>query len=253
MRNAISAHVRSTIRFSNTSKLGMRSWSLQAYETCPGSKDPDTGNLVLACQGCYAKPDQGNYRFPNVRAVRESNREDWQRDDWESDMVAALAKDREFRWFDSGDCYHVRLARKILNVMRATPWCRHWFPTRMYKAHFKAEFRQIFAEMRALPNVAVRFSSDDIDGTYVPGLHDSAIAPSYDKALEMSYRSIGERDWVVACPASQNDGQCGPCRACLDKDNAVTVYVAHGRTMAKVLQKHSITVAHERTPLRKAA
>lgn len=255
MVNAISAHVRSTIRFSTTSKLGMRSWSLQAYETCPGSIDPDTGNLVLACEGCYADPSQGNYRFKPVRAVREANREDWQRADWEDDMVVQLAKDREFRWFDSGDCYHVKLARKMLGVMRRTPWCRHWFPTRMYKPHFKAEFRQIFDEMRALPNVAVRFSSDAIDGTYTRGLHDSAIAPSYDKALEMSYRSIAERDWVVACPAGQNEGQCGPCRACLNKDNAVTVYVAHGRKMSKVLAKHLISVAVEReaAPLPKAA
>jgi hypothetical protein len=42
------------IKLSKTSKLdGILSWSLQALDTCPGSKD-STGNLVPACQGCYA-------------------------------------------------------------------------------------------------------------------------------------------------------------------------------------------------------
>lgn len=234
------------IRFSVTSKLGMRSWSLMAYETCPGSKNPETGLLVPPCEGCYADPEQGNYRFKPVQAVRQENREDWQRDNWADDMVASLEKDREFRWFDSGDCYHVKLARKMLDVMRRTPWCRHWFPTRMYKDHFKAEFREIFAEMQALPNVMVRFSSDSVDGSHTPGLHGSTIAPTYDKALELSYRSIESADWVVACPAGQNQGQCGPCRACLDKTNATTVYVAHGRNMRKVIAR--IPVVVERKP-----
>ena len=132
--------------------------------------------------------------------------------------------------------------------MRATPWCEHWFPTRMYKAHFKPEFRAIFAEMAALPNVAVRFSSDAVDGSYEDGLHGSTIAPSYDKAYE-----IALRDGITLCPSSQNAGQCGPCRACWNADLPVTVYVAHGRNMAKVLKKIPVTVEHTAAPLPKAA
>jgi len=48
-----------TIRISVTSKLdGIRSWSLQALETCPGSIE-SPGVLVDACKGCYATT--GNY------------------------------------------------------------------------------------------------------------------------------------------------------------------------------------------------
>lgn len=50
------------MKISNTSKLGVRSWSLQALETCPGAIE--NGELVDACKGCYATT--GNYRFENV-------------------------------------------------------------------------------------------------------------------------------------------------------------------------------------------
>ena len=77
------------VKISITSKLdGIRSWSLQALDTCPGSIE-SPGVLVDACKGCYATT--GNYRFPNVKAPREFNRIDWQRIDWADDMVQALA------------------------------------------------------------------------------------------------------------------------------------------------------------------
>ena len=111
------------IRISVTSKLdGIRSWSLQALETCPGSW-ASPGELVDACKGCYATT--GNYRYPNVKAPRLENREDWQRLEWVDDMVKALDSDRYFRWFDSGDVYTLALAEKILEVMKRTPWVKH--------------------------------------------------------------------------------------------------------------------------------
>jgi hypothetical protein len=80
------------IRISVTSKLdGIRSWSLQALETCPGSVSSG-GGLVDACKGCYATT--GNYRYPNVKAPRSENKEDWKRDSWVSDMVRELDKDQ---------------------------------------------------------------------------------------------------------------------------------------------------------------
>jgi hypothetical protein len=73
------------IRISVTSKLdGIRSWSLEALDTCPASKQAD-GTLVDACKGCYATT--GNYRFPNVKAPRIENKLDWQSLDWTDRMV----------------------------------------------------------------------------------------------------------------------------------------------------------------------
>lgn len=209
------------IRISTTSKLdGVRSWSLVARDTCPGSIGAD-GELVPACQGCYAVG--GNYRYPNVRAPRVENRDDWQRSEWVADMVAQLQNDRFFRWFDSGDMYAIGLAEKIYAVMVATPWVRHWLPTRMHKF---SKFADVLARMSALPNVMVRPSSDSVTGEYEPGVHGSTIVPSVDTVP----------NGATLCHAANNAGKCGPCRACYDKSVPVVAYVAHGRSMAKVIR-----------------
>ena len=208
------------LKLSKTSKLGTKSWSLQALDTCPGSKNPD-GSLVPACSGCYATT--GMYHFGAVKAVRSDNKADWQRDGWVADMVAALKKDKHFRWFDSGDMYSLSLAVKMYEVMVATPHVKHWLPTRMYKF---PKFNAILAKMEALPNVMVRRSSDAVDGTYTKGVHGSTIIPAGQPIPA----------GVVACTAPENDGKCNGCRACYSKDVPVVAYIAHGRKMAKVIK-----------------
>ena len=164
------------IKLSKAGKMPCRSWSLQAIDTCPASIGSD-GELVDACKGCYATT--GNYRFPNVKKPREHNREDWQRDSWVDDMVAELDNDRYFRWFDSGDMYHIKLARKMLEVMKRPPWVRHWLPTRMHKF---AKFAPVIQEMNNLPNVVVRLSSDSVIGETIPGANTSTIIPTPEQA-----------------------------------------------------------------------
>lgn len=213
------------IKISKTSKLdGIRSWSLQALETCPGSLNGD-GTLVDACSGCYATT--GNYRYPNVKAPRLSNREDWQRLDWVSDMVKTLDADRYFRWLDSGDLYSLALAEKVYDVMKLTPWVKHWLPTRMHKF---PKYKNIFRKMAALENVSLRFSSDSVDGSYIDGLHGSVIVPSAEYATEK----------MTLCRAYENAGKCSGCRACWQKDVPLIAYPAHGAKMAKVIKIKSI-------------
>ena len=207
------------IKLSKAGKMPCRSWSLQAIDTCPASIGSD-GELVDACKGCYATT--GNYRFPNVKKPREHNKEDWKRDSWVDDMVAELDNDRYFRWFDSGDMYHIKLARKMLEVMKRTPWVRHWLPTRMHKF---AKFAPVIQEMNNLPNVVVRLSSDSVIGETIPGANTSTIIPTPEKATEE----------MTVCEAYSRDGKCGPCRKCWDKDTAVIAYPAHGREMIKVI------------------
>ena len=209
------------IKLSKASKMPCRSWSLQALDTCPGSKNPD-GTLVDACSGCYATT--GNYRFPNVKAPREHNREDWKRSEWVSEMVQELDNDRYFRWFDSGDMYDIRLCRKILEVMRLTPWVRHWLPTRMHKFQ---KFVSTIDAMEALDNVVVRKSSDSITGATIEGVTTSTIVPTSQDAPKGS----------VVCEAYTREGKCADCRACWSKDTQVIAYVAHGKKMEKNLIK----------------
>jgi hypothetical protein len=208
------------VKISVTSKLdGNRSWSLQALDTCPGSIE-SPGVLVDACKGCYATT--GNYNYPNVKAPRIHNKDDWQRLDWVDDMVQALDNDRYFRWFDSGDMYALGLAEKILEIMTRTPWCKHWLPTRMHKF---PKFRDVITRMRALDNVMVRFSSDSVTGHYITGLHGSVIVPTSDDAPE----------GVTLCKAYKHGGKCNGCRACWDRSIDVIAYPAHGKKMNKVI------------------
>jgi hypothetical protein len=209
------------IKISVTSKLdGIRSWSLQALDTCPGSI-ASPGVLVDACKGCYATT--GNYRYPNVKAPRISNQSDWQRMGWVSDMVEALQNDRYFRWFDSGDMYTLGLAEKMLEIMRMTPWCKHWLPTRMHKF---PKFSIVLQNMAALPNVSVRFSSDSVNGQFTKGLHGSVIVAD----------STQHTKGMTLCRAYENAGKCSGCRACWDKKVKVIAYPAHGQKMQKVIQ-----------------
>ena len=209
------------VKISVTSKLdGIKSWSLQALDTCPASKNAD-GSLVDACKGCYATT--GNYNYPNVKAPRAHNREDWQRLEWVDDMVQALQDSRYFRWFDSGDMYTIGLAEKILEVMQRTPWVKHWLPTRMHKF---PKFRGVLTEMQALDNVMVRFSSDSVTGQFIDGLHGSVIVPTIDDVTPK----------MQACEAYQHGGKCNGCRACWNKSVPLIAYPAHGVKMAKVIK-----------------
>lgn len=204
------------IKLSDTSKTPGKSWSLQAIDTCPGSKQAN-GQLVPACRTCYATT--GNYRFKNVKAAREHNRQDWQRDGWVEDMVKALDNERWFRWFDSGDMYHIDLARKILEVCERTPWVNHWLPTRMYKFD---KFKYVLLELEDLENVCVRYSSDSITGQTIPGWTTSTIIPS------LEYET-----GAFVCKASTRGGKCGDCRACWDNSVSVVAYVGHGQKYKK--------------------
>ena len=212
------------IKLSKTSKMPRKckSWSLEALKTCPGSiKEVVKGviELVDACKGCYATT--GMYNMPNVKAPRAHNKEDWKRKDWVADMIASILNDELFRWFDSGDCYDVRLARKIKQVIEGTPTTKHWFPTRQHKF---PKFAKILNEIAAMPNAVVRLSSDSINGGIIEGETTSTIW------------SVKPPKEAFECGAYTREGQCKDCRACWDKTVKVVAYPGHGAKMLKVIR-----------------
>jgi hypothetical protein len=176
------------------------------------------GNLVPACKGCYAVG--GNYRFKNVKEARSHNKKDWQRSEWVADMIEELDSDRYFRWFDSGDMYSLALAEKMYEICKATPWTRHWIPTRMHK--FK-KFRDVIDRLNALDNVVVRLSSDGINGEIIEEAeYSSTIIPFIDSVTV-----------ATVCNAPLQDGKCKKCRLCWNKDVKVIAYAGHGAKMKK--------------------
>jgi hypothetical protein len=206
---------------SKTSKLdGIYSWSLQAGKaSCPGSIR--NGEVIDVCKFCYAK--NGNYRYPNVKKVRELNREEWKKDSWVDDMVKALDNERYFRWVDSGDIYSISLAHKIYEIMVKTPWVKHWLPTKMYVF---PKFRKVFEKMMELDNVMVRYSSDSINGEY-ESYHGSTVIP---------YKESATADMTVCLAYENPKHNCDGCRACWDKNVPLIAYVAHGQKIRKMIK-----------------
>jgi hypothetical protein len=162
------------------------------------------------------------YNMPNVKSVRESNREDWKRAEWVDEMVALLKKQKFFRWFDSGDVYHPALAFKIYLVMQKTPQVQHWLPTKSYNI---PKIRAVLERMKMLPNAAVRYSSPSITGEFNVDHGSTVIAYADDETT------------ATVCGAYSRNGKCGDCRACWDKEIKVIAYPAHGRRMMSKVRK----------------
>jgi hypothetical protein len=217
------------VKLSQTTKMPGRSWSLPAGSTCPGARNPDS-SIVPVCKACYAKT--GNYTYPIPRAAREFNRTDWRRAEWVDEMVAEVAMESYFRWFDSGDLYHVALGYKILEVIRRTPHVRHWIPTR---SHSVPRLRVVLELIKQEPNAVVRYSSPAIDGTY-DAEHGSTVIPFVDWPTSAS-----------VCPSSLQEGRCGACRNCWDKSVPVIAYVGHGLVMShekkRILKQKALDAA----------
>jgi hypothetical protein len=210
------------LKLSKTSKMPCMSWSLPALTTCPGSRLKG-GELVDACKGCYATT--GFYNVPIVQQAREYNRSDWQRPDWVDEMIDEIREYPYFRWFDSGDVYHVDLADKILAVVKGTPHTKHWLPTRSYKI---PKIRKILTKLKRYSNIVVRYSADKLD-RYNKRLHGSVIVTS-SSSLKAVY----------LCEAYTRGGKCGDCRACWDKAVKVVGYLAHGQKMKKVVDRYAL-------------
>ena len=210
------------IKLSKTSKLNCKSWSLEAGETCPGSHKKD-GTLVDACKGCYAK--SGCYTWKPVKTPRQHNKKDWKREGWVDDMVKELAKEKYFRWFDSGDVYSKGLAEKIKEGIEKTPNTKHWLPSRSYKFE---KIKKVLDQINTYKNATVRYSSDSINGEYEKGLHDSTI-------------NAKDNADVFHCPAYKQEGKCLNCRACWDQPDKVISYAAHGQSMLKLIKVNLTT------------
>jgi len=210
------------IKLSKPSKMPCPTWSLQAWDTCPGSRNLD-GSAVDACKICYAT--QGFYHMPDAKKIRAFNKEDWKRSDWVYDMIQAIGDNKYFRWFDSGDIYSYDLAVKIWKVVRNTPDTQHWIPTRAYK---DPAIRIVLMNIASLPNACVRLSSDSIMGERVSldGFNDSSILPDY-----------GDKEGKNICMAYTRGGKCGDCRDCWNKDIQTIFYVAHGQRAKKVYRQ----------------
>ena len=203
-------------------------WSLQARTSCPGSKNKD-GSVVEVCQSCYAM--KGMYRFPVVKAARQTNKEDYQEADWVDRMVAEVSKYDYFRWFDSGDIETPELGHKINKVIKLTKNTKHWIPTRsdkiqsIYNILFnnKNQFEgATHSSINCKSNVVVRRSADHIglDKPERPGVNSYVIRP--EDMFEAKKRGI--HLCPVTAPGSAQKS-CDTCTMCYT--DADVAYIVH--------------------------
>ena len=192
----------------STSKMPSSSYSIPADKCPKGSKLRRIKGSV--CANCYAM--KGNYvRYPKIKQAQFRRLESISSPKWIKSMVYLInnkkdiQKEKVFRWHDSGDLQSLEHFDKILSVVRQTPTIRHWLPTKESNLikNYKGEIPK---------NIVIRLSGAMIDGKAPKYKHTSTVTTDKAKAT---------------CRAFENDGKCGVCRKCWDKDIKNIVYLSH--------------------------
>mgnify|MGYP003677333525 CR=1 FL=1 len=132
------------VSLSQTSKMPSKSIGLSAWLCITGSKLAQIPSTV--CHKCYAR--RGFFNMPSVKTAMESRLEFMLSEQFVPRMIAVLGMEDLFRWFDSGDIQSEKMGHDILDIIEATPWCKHWLPSKEYTM-----WRNILKERKLPPNV----------------------------------------------------------------------------------------------------
>ena len=211
------------LKLSNPSKLNSQAFPLPVNdEVCKGRKDLKTGKLLEKCSKCYAD-NRGFYAMPDTQRVREENlkiiKENMEV--FIFFMIGKLnrKKNKEFRWFDSGDIFSIEFLKALIEVCKKTPNTTHWIPTTTWNYPNK-EFLSLLQVLQALPNVRLRASNVGSIPTLPKGLYplQSVVVK------EIKEKSTKE---LFYCPASKQKGKCGNCKACYNPNISTIAYLEH--------------------------
>ena len=185
-----------------TSKMPGLSYSLPAWECKTGAKLRKIPGSV--CAGCYAL--KGNYtRYPAIKAAQYVRLQAINHPDWVRAMVAQVKRQKYFRWHDAGDLQGPEHLKKIFEVCKLTPDTKHWMPTR------EAQYLKLVDPATVPSNLIIRMSSHMIDQGPV------SFWP-WTSTVGSSSRT---------CPAPDQGGKCGDCRACWNRDIRNVEYGKH--------------------------
>ena len=204
------------------SKMPGRSTATSATACKTGSKLAKIPGSV--CAGCYAL--KANYQYPSVKVAHARRLAALDNPQW-VEAMAYLINKREghggwFRWHDSGDIQSVSHLRAIVAVCKATPLVKHWLPTRE---------RRMVRSWLAIggtvpPNLVIRLSAFMV-GAPPPKLNTMSWRSGVRTVPGITTSTVS---WMAApdvCPAPQQDGECGDCRACWSRDHKNTDYRQH--------------------------
>jgi len=191
-----------------TDKMPSFSYSIPAKECKKGAKLRKIKNSV--CSTCYAL--KGNYtRYPKIMETQYKRLNSIMHLDWVNAMIFLINNKKQiketgvFRWHDSGDIQSREHLAKIILVAKETPNVKHWLPTK--------ESRLIREMAEFIPsNLIIRLSGSMIDGNAPKYANTSTVTTNKDNAT---------------CRAFENDGKCGDCRKCWDKQIKNISYYKH--------------------------
>ena len=195
--------------FTDTEKMPSLSYSIPADACSKGAKLRKIKGSV--CSKCYAL--KGNYkRYPNIIKVQYKRLNSINNPQWVEAMSYVINNQKKikttgvFRWHDSGDLQGVEHLDKILQVVKNTPTIMHWLPTK--------ESQLIKNYRGKIPhNIVIRLSGSMID-------NDNA--PIYNNTSTVTTDPL-----KATCKSYENDGKCGDCRKCWDKEIKNISYLFH--------------------------
>lgn len=170
------------------------------------------------CSKCYAK--KGSYVWPATIAAYARRLACYRRDPilWAAAMVAILERRKGarrgfHRWFDSGDIIDLRHGLLLCLIACETPSVRFWLPTKERATALALDTHGVIPA-----NLVIRLSAAMIGQQKFSSMG----------ATSMVVRK-GERapSNAFVCPAPQQDGACGACRACYAPEVRLVAYAQH--------------------------
>lgn len=207
------------------SKMPGASYGLDAFQCRTGSRlstDPDS-----TCHGCYAK--KNFYRSWRPALVARERREAGiHHPYWVEAMIALITDyvgnggEPAFRWHDSGDLHGPWHLAAICAVAEATPYVRHWLPTREYQDVLD----YLISGGKIPPNLTIRLSAHYVGRkAAVPeALATMPTSTTHRRGEDPPIRTKG----AIVCHAIDAAvNMCRKCRACWDPRVSNVSYRMH--------------------------
>lgn len=193
---------------SSPSKMPCKAFNISAFRCKRGNKLANVENSV--CSICYAR--KGRYSFTNVKRALTKRLLAFDDPYFVEAMVTLINKQSKdyFRWFDSGDLQSLEMLETIVEIARKTPNTKHWLPTRE---------RLILCQYTdEIPNnLNIRVSTDMIDQLPKEKIYSSS----------MTVSMLPNPSGTYLCNSKENNGKCGNCRACWNRDISIVAYEKH--------------------------
>jgi len=186
----------------STSKMPCDSYSLPTLACKVGFKMSKIAGSI--CSMCYANKGFYSMYASTVEPAQHARLDSIPDPDWVDAMVILIGSAPLFRWHDSGDLQDAAHLGKIAEIARQLPDCKFWLPTREYSI-----VKQYCADNVIPSNLTIRLSAMYPD---VPVVVPKSLQGVKGIAVSNVHRVIAINSQV--CPAPNQAGKCGDCRAC---------------------------------------